>query len=745
MNRQQQISLVSFFAYDLSQSLVCGNGEKIKVLISELGKIIASAPALFKADQDSKGVTSLIGCLCDLLLQHDLQLTRQQFVECSMFLESVILQNICNVEYIFQVLPGMLSCLYKVIFIVSNPIVLPERGFSTLVRLFCKLAVVVTSSSLLVGAFARNFENAFFGFLLRLASPSIGTCLTQELNECVAKDLAFLLVNWRQSVSLLEHFSTFSNRIHSVGIKRKLFLSLSQDAKVNALLCSVISKDSATEESKLNALLVLQRHQKVLEFALKSPELGKFTFESKKLMAVGFVEENVDSNARDFFSISPSMAKVIQLVPFESCADLLYERVVQEQNEAKYHVLLASYSAELSIQQLTPFVQVILEHEFLACSAREIVICDLFLVKSFIEKHSNAKELTSCLLFPLIEQAFHQDREISFLSTSALQVLSIANGLSNCVQLIKQNKDSVFGSLSLNFHYKSGELERNCAILLNIIKLAKLECIGLIEDSILFLSNILRNSTFSESRCCCILSVFDEFFKVYSVNLSENPQRSEKPTFIQQTALDLLRTAKHILSKDNSRVLYFALRMFQSSLPYIATIETEFLPLVNEIWSFLMRRLLDGLQAKEREGICIAENALQIVGLMAKYCGDFVRQRIGKEVLPNLHLCTGRLDLAVVFECLANIVTHLKELSKESILQLTLLILPQIDRLEAAQQLLNTLRSKYPATMWFYLNQYSEDTTLYCNNKNSTFKPLDFIAFKRLESKYSLERYSSIY
>ncbi len=741
MNRQQ-VSLISFFAYDLSQSAACANREKIKLLISELHKITESASTLIKADQDSKGVTSLIGCLCELLLKNDLSLNRQEFEKCCILLKRVILHNISNVDYVFQVLPGMLSCLYKVIFILNNPILLSQRCFSTLVGLFCELAVVSCSSLRLEGSFARNFENAFFGFILRLANPNISSCLTQELNQRVANDLALMLLNWKQTVCLLGHFFTFCNRIDSTKVRRRLFLPLSQDSKVNALLCSVSSNDCIGEECKLNALIVLQKHEKALEFILNSSKMGNFTFESKKLMTIGFEEDKLHCKPKDFFSISPSFEKIVQLVPFSNFADLFYERIIQEPNEPKYHVLLASYSGKMSNQQLTPFIQVILEHEFLCCTERRIVICDLLLVISFIEKHSNPQELTCSLLFPLIEQAFNQDREISFLSSCALHALSRANGLKSCSQLITQNKDSLFGSLSLNFHYKSDELERNCAILLNIIKLIKSECVGLIEDSILFLSNTLRNTSFSEVKCCCILSVFDEFFKVYSANLSA---KSDRPTFIQQTALDLLRTAKHLLSKDNSKLLYFALRMFQSSLPYIAAIEKEFLPLVHEIWSFIMHRLMDGLRAKEREGICIAENALQLIGLMAKYCGDFVRQRIGKEVLPHLHLCVGRLDLVVLFECLQSIVANIEELSKENVLQIMLLILPQIERLEAAQNVLNALRSKYPAVMWFYLNQYSKNSTFYCNNKNSTFKSLDFTAFKRLESKYSLEKYTSIY
>ena len=200
------------------------------------------------------------------------------------------------------------------------------------------------------------------------------------------------------------------------------------------------------------------------------------------------------------------------------------------------------------------------EREFLLNDSKEVVVSDLLLLNCLIAKHPDPKELVSCLLFPLVEKSFHSYRDISFLSLSLLHNLANANNLISSVELVKSNKNTVFGSLSLNFHYKSDAFTRNCAILLNLIKMMQQNGIGMFEDSILFLRESLRTLDFdhpdSEAQCCCILRVFEEFLKVYSIDYHDSSNNSSKLSFIQQTTLDLLRTSnsKHVEWKKNSFV-----------------------------------------------------------------------------------------------------------------------------------------------------------------------------------------------
>ncbi|KAF2270266.1 ARM repeat-containing protein [Lojkania enalia] len=112
--------------------------------------------------------------------------------------------------------------------------------------------------------------------------------------------------------------------------------------------------------------------------------------------------------------------------------------------------------------------------------------------------------------------------------------------------------------------------------------------------------------------------------EVEDSSLNNRTQQTEIPPPIPKTFDILLRiseSTQHYLTSASPSLRSSLLSLLHTTIPALARHENTFLPLINTLWPVLLPRLGD------KEAFVIS-NALDIVALMCRYAGNFMKSRI---------------------------------------------------------------------------------------------------------------------
>lgn len=112
----------------------------------------------------------------------------------------------------------------------------------------------------------------------------------------------------------------------------------------------------------------------------------------------------------------------------------------------------------------------------------------------------------------------------------------------------------------------------------------------------------------------------------------EEPEPPPPAPRTYQILLTISELTQHYLTSPSSSLRTSLLALLQTTLPALAQHENSFLPLINTLWPVLLPRLHD-------PEAYIVSNALEVVGMMCQYAGNFMRTRIegAFDVLKTLH------------------------------------------------------------------------------------------------------------
>ena len=746
-------SLLCLFTYDLSTCIKgCKivNASKFFLILRELHNMYLSDPQFFDPAKDEKGFSFLIGCLCDSLKCEN---SPEENLQKISLLESLLSRCNGNSKFVSLILPGVVSCLYKDIYS-KDPVLLPVKYLSKLLQclfLLARTAVLNSNQNHFDQKTFANLETVLNSILLKLSSKNLNentvvhlSQLLTELIEAVDKERCY---HWFPFLFDFL-FKVYPKLNHN---NQRQIITAVNGSKVAIEFLEKCQEERTEKDSfLLISYMFTNDYLPICDLLLTSEQFSRVKLMDKKtflpVICESFAEtalKGARTDICDIFDIPPVYRLLTNSVPFKSISQLLYHTISTKEQNLNSLVIVALYSTSISCSTLAPFIDDMLIKGALTTESKEIRLAYLKITENFINSHENPSEVISSMLIPLVENVFNEDLFVSHLSIECLNLLAQKCAYSCCRALVKDYNSFIFGKLTASLYYKPENLENWCVILANLIRILGTDSCGLMDKCVTLLNDALRKLDYTVDysyTCNMILKVFEEYFKVNSIFL-ENDKMQDKLVAMQEVSLKLIRDLKFLLSKDFISVQYFTLCALDRALPFLSQTKTEFLPIVNEYWVFLMEKIRSSLgEGDNKTKSIIAENCLNIITKFCNYCEDFVNARICKELFPlldNLSKNVHRENLLQIIYCFC---TKLKNMKYHSIRQLLLIILPALDKVEVAEKCLQTLIYSYPTVVWFYLNQYSDREYSY-QNKNDSFENINFSSFKLKNSTFTLDKY----
>ncbi|KAK2886169.1 hypothetical protein Q8A67_017006 [Cirrhinus molitorella] len=105
-------------------------------------------------------------------------------------------------------------------------------------------------------------------------------------------------------------------------------------------------------------------------------------------------------------------------------------------------------------------------------------------------------------------------------------------------------------------------------------------------------------------------------------------EKRELPLHIQ-IAKDVMERCSHLLSDSNLRIRLKVLDILELCVCVLCEMEDELLPMVHRCWPALLHRLTN-------DDPLAVPRAFKVLCVLGELCGDFLRKRVSKEVLPRL-------------------------------------------------------------------------------------------------------------
>ncbi|XP_076451968.1 TELO2-interacting protein 1 homolog [Babylonia areolata] len=109
----------------------------------------------------------------------------------------------------------------------------------------------------------------------------------------------------------------------------------------------------------------------------------------------------------------------------------------------------------------------------------------------------------------------------------------------------------------------------------------------------------------------------------------DGEEETKEPPLHVKAVKEVLLRAKHIVSSSDPRLTLLALDIIGQGCVDLADFENELLPIVHQVWASFKKRFHD----TEKVVVIKAVKTLQ---RLCECCGDFIRQRVEKDVLPSL-------------------------------------------------------------------------------------------------------------
>lgn len=109
----------------------------------------------------------------------------------------------------------------------------------------------------------------------------------------------------------------------------------------------------------------------------------------------------------------------------------------------------------------------------------------------------------------------------------------------------------------------------------------------------------------------------------------DNVSAAKDPPLHVKAVKEVLLRAKHVLASADPRLTLLALDIVSQGCRDLADHENELLPIVHQLWPSFRQRFYDAEKM-------VVIKAVKTLHSLCRICGDFIRKRVEKEVLPSL-------------------------------------------------------------------------------------------------------------
>uniref|UniRef100_A0A8C0T0B6 TELO2-interacting protein 1 homolog n=2 Tax=Canis lupus familiaris TaxID=9615 RepID=A0A8C0T0B6_CANLF len=332
-------------------------------------------------------------------------------------------------------------------------------------------------------------------------------------------------------------------------------------------------------------------------------------------------------------------------------------------------------------------------------------------------------------LYPVLEKAGDQTLLISQAATSAMMDICHTCGYYSLQHLINQNSDYLVNGISLNLRHLS--LHPHTPKVLEVMLWnSDASLLPLVADVV---QDVLATlDQFYDKRAAsfvgvlhALLAALEEQSDPPKVDESDTGPDVEPPLPVQiQIATDVMERCIHMLSDKNLKIRLKVLDVLNLCVVVLQSHKNQLLPLAHRAWPPLVHRLTN-------DDPLVVLRAFKVLRTLGGKCGDFLRSRFCKDILPKLagslvtqapvsaragpvysHTLAFKLQLAVL-QGLGPLCERLdlgdSDLNKVADACLIYLSAKQPMKLqEAARRVFLHLMKVDPDSTWFLLNE------LYC-------------------------------
>ncbi|XP_021402996.1 TELO2-interacting protein 1 homolog isoform X2 [Lonchura striata] len=234
-------------------------------------------------------------------------------------------------------------------------------------------------------------------------------------------------------------------------------------------------------------------------------------------------------------------------------------------------------------------------------------------------------------LYPVLEKAGDRTLLISETALGTLADICEACGYDSVRSLINENSDYLVNGISLNLRQLAYQ-PRASQVLDTMLRHSDANLLPLVEDVIQDVLSTLDQTYNSQA------STFLRVLHSVMTALDEVPLAKPEPSCDTgeapmpshaQLARDVMERCIHLLSDGNLRVRLKVLDVLELCVTMLHPHGNHLLPMAHRVWPALVTRLIS-------DDPLAVLRAFKVLCTLAQTCGDFLRQRFSKDVLPKL-------------------------------------------------------------------------------------------------------------
>ncbi|XP_053902287.1 TELO2-interacting protein 1 homolog isoform X2 [Malaclemys terrapin pileata] len=242
--------------------------------------------------------------------------------------------------------------------------------------------------------------------------------------------------------------------------------------------------------------------------------------------------------------------------------------------------------------------------------------------------------LLASVLYPVLEKAGDSTLLISQTATGTMVDVCHACGYDSVQHLINANSDYLVNGISLNLRRVAHQPHAS-RVLEAMLRHSDASLLPLVEDVIRDVLSALDQ--FYDDRASSFLGVLSTLVAALEVQapppepeMDDSGAEGETPLPAHaQIAKDVMERCIHLLSDKSLRVRLKVLDVLEFCVIVLHLHENHLLPMAHRAWPALVTRLIN-------DDPLAVLRAFKVLCTLAEKCGDFLRRRFSKDVLPKL-------------------------------------------------------------------------------------------------------------
>uniref|UniRef100_A0A8C3GFP7 TELO2-interacting protein 1 homolog n=1 Tax=Cairina moschata TaxID=8855 RepID=A0A8C3GFP7_CAIMO len=237
-------------------------------------------------------------------------------------------------------------------------------------------------------------------------------------------------------------------------------------------------------------------------------------------------------------------------------------------------------------------------------------------------------------LYPVLEKAGDKTLLISETAMGTLVDICEACSYDSVQCLINENSDYLVNGISLNLRHVAHRPHAS-QVLDTMLRHSDASLLPLVEDVIQDVLSTLDQSYNHQASTFLgvlhsLMAALDEVPPVAKLEPSNSDTEGETPLPSHaQLAKDVMGRCIHLLSDRSLRVRLKVLDVLELCVTVLHPHRNHLLPMAHRVWPALVTRLIS-------DDPLAVLRAFKVLCTLAQKCGDFLRQRFSKDVLPKL-------------------------------------------------------------------------------------------------------------